>query len=270
MNKRVMASGMIILVSMLFSPQANLAQHTDKSNPPVRDSKKQTDDNNKQTGSASGQGQNSGGSLSSNDRRFVMEAAHNSMAEVELGRLAVERAASQDVKTFGQHMIDDHTRANSELMQLASSKGVDLSMMASHGSGSSASGGASTGATGSGINPHSGERTGEGADKSSVVQTSGSGNKTSSTARSKGGDDAKMAQRHRALITKLSALSGAEFDREYMRQMVKDHSDAVEMFQREASRGNDAEVKAWAAKTLPALQEHLRMAREVSAKVDGK
>lgn len=269
MNKRVMATGMIILVSMLFSPQANFAQHTDKSNPPVRDSKKQTDDTSKQT--SAGSGQNSGGSLSNSDRRFIMEAAHSSMAEVDLGKLAVERAMSPEVKKFGQHMIDDHSRANSELMQLASSKGVDLSMMASHASGSSASGsGASSGATGSGINPHSGERTGEGADKGSVVQTGGSGTNTSSASRSKGGDDAKWSQRHHALVKKLSALSGAEFDREYMRQMVKDHSDTVELFQREASRGSDSEVKAWAAKTLPAIQEHLRMAREVSAKVSGK
>ncbi|HKG20643.1 MAG TPA: DUF4142 domain-containing protein, partial [Blastocatellia bacterium] len=87
--------------------------------------------------------------------------------------------------------------------------------------------------------------------------------------RGQGGSDAKMMQKHQALVSKLSGLSGAEFDREYMRQMVKDHSDAVELFQKEASRGKDADLKGFAAKTLPALQEHLRMARELAGKTDG-
>lgn len=78
-----------------------------------------------------------------------------------------------------------------------------------------------------------------------------------------------MMHKHHALVAKLSSLSGAEFDREYMRQMVKDHSDAVELFQKEASRGKDTDLKGFAAKTLPAIQEHLRMARELAGKTGG-
>src|SRR5688572_17073622 len=62
--------------------------------------------------------------LKSSDRKFVMNAAQGNMAEVELGRLASERGASPRVKQFGQRMVDDHGKANGELMQLAQQKGV--------------------------------------------------------------------------------------------------------------------------------------------------
>jgi putative membrane protein len=45
---------------------------------------------------------------------------------VELGKLASEKASSQEVKNFGQRMVDDHSKANEELKQIASSKGVKL------------------------------------------------------------------------------------------------------------------------------------------------
>lgn len=48
------------------------------------------------------------------------------MAEVELGKLAAERASSPDVKQFGQRMVDDHTKANDQLKQVASEKGVTV------------------------------------------------------------------------------------------------------------------------------------------------
>ena len=81
---------------------------------------------------------------------------------------------------------------------------------------------------------------------------------------------AKKAQEHAALKSKLSALSGAEFDREYMRQMVSHHTSAVAMFERQSTRGNDSELKSWVAKALPTVQEHLQMARDISAKTGGK
>ena len=65
-------------------------------------------------------------SLSPADMDFVMKAAQHSMAEIQLGQLAREKAASDAVKEFGQMMIDHHTQANQELMQLASQKGLTL------------------------------------------------------------------------------------------------------------------------------------------------
>ena len=71
-------------------------------------------------------GQTSPNSLSSRDRTFVMQAGQLSMMEVELGRLAVERGSSAGVKQYGQQMVEEHTRANQELMQLAMQKKVEL------------------------------------------------------------------------------------------------------------------------------------------------
>src|SRR4028118_2289095 len=71
-------------------------------------------------------GQTSPNSLSSRDRTFVMQAGQLSMMEVELGRLAVQRGSSAGVKQYGQEMVEDHTRANQELMQLAMQKKVEL------------------------------------------------------------------------------------------------------------------------------------------------
>jgi putative membrane protein len=71
-------------------------------------------------------GETSPNSLSSKDRTFVMQAGQLSMMEVELGRLAVQRGSSPGVKQYGQEMVEDHTRANQELMQLAMQKKVEL------------------------------------------------------------------------------------------------------------------------------------------------
>jgi len=60
------------------------------------------------------------------DTRFMKAAAEGGLAEVALGQLAVEKASSSDVKKFGQRMVDDHSKANDQLKQLASHKKVDL------------------------------------------------------------------------------------------------------------------------------------------------
>ena len=60
------------------------------------------------------------------DHRFVMEAAQGGMAEVELGQVATQKAASDGVKKFGQRMVDDHTKANDQLKQIASQKNITL------------------------------------------------------------------------------------------------------------------------------------------------
>jgi putative membrane protein len=58
--------------------------------------------------------------ISRADRDFVHDVAIANMAEIELGRMATERAASPDVKKFGQTMIDDHTKAGDDLKAVAS------------------------------------------------------------------------------------------------------------------------------------------------------
>ena len=65
----------------------------------------------------------------------------------------------------------------------------------------------------------------------------------------------------------LSKLSGADFDREYMRLMVEDHDKDVSAFQQKSGDAGDADLKAWVTKTLPTLQEHQRMAHEIQGKL---
>ena len=74
------------------------------------------------TGSKGSRG--SAATASSQDRTFIMEAAAGGMAEVELGRLASQKASRSEVKEFGQMMVDDHTKANNQLMKIAQEKGL--------------------------------------------------------------------------------------------------------------------------------------------------
>ncbi len=138
------------------------------------------------------------------DNKFILKAASGGMAEVELGKLAVQKATASDVKQFGQHMIDDHSKANDELKTLAAQKQVTLPSA----------------------------------------------------------PDAK----EKKLYNRLSKLSGAAFDKAYVHAMLTDHEEDVKEFERESNSGNDPDVKAWAAKTLPTLKDHLQMVRGLSGK----
>lgn len=72
---------------------------------------------------------------------------------------------------------------------------------------------------------------------------------------------------HKALMTRLQGLSGAEFDKAYMDAMVDDHEKTVDLFQNQADDGDDADVKAFASKTLPNLKAHLQMAKDINGKL---
>ena len=80
---------------------------------------------------------------------------------------------------------------------------------------------------------------------------------------------AELEAAHKATHDRLAKLSGDAFDRAYMKQMVADHNKAVQDFTRASKTAKDADLKAWAEKTLPTLQEHQKMARDISAKLTG-
>lgn len=149
--------------------------------------------------SATGEQAGMAGAMNSRDRDFLMDAAMGGLMEVELGQLAAQKGASDAVKQFGQRMVDDHGKANTELMTLATSKGLTL--------------------------------------------------------------PTTLDDKHRAQVTKLSAMSGADFDRAYSKMMLKDHEKDVSEFEKQSMKGTDPDVKAFASKTLPTLQEHLTMVR---------
>jgi putative membrane protein len=73
--------------------------------------------------------------------------------------------------------------------------------------------------------------------------------------------------KHKAVADRLSKLSGDAFDRAYMDAMLKDHREDVAAFRTESKSGKDSEVKAWAAKTLPTLEEHLKLAEDTNRAV---
>jgi putative membrane protein len=60
------------------------------------------------------------------DARAMRDLAEANMAEVETGKVAAQKAQSDEVKKFAQHMVDDHGKMLQEVQQLAQSKGVDL------------------------------------------------------------------------------------------------------------------------------------------------
>jgi putative membrane protein len=72
-----------------------------------------------------------------------------------------------------------------------------------------------------------------------------------------------MDSAHQNKVEKLKALGGADFDKQYDEMQVDAHESAVSLFERYAKGGENAELKAFAQKHLPHLQEHLKMAKEL-------
>ena len=69
---------------------------------------------------------NSSSALSRGDQNFVKEAAAGGMMEVELGKIAADKATNDKVKAFGRQMQEDHGKAGEDLKTVAASKGVQI------------------------------------------------------------------------------------------------------------------------------------------------
>ena len=69
------------------------------------------------------------------------------------------------------------------------------------------------------------------------------------------------------MVSHFQGLKGADFDKAYIKDMVKDHEKDIKEFQKEADSGEDADLKNFASKTLPTLQDHLRMANDAQTKL---
>lgn len=135
--------------------------------------------------------------LSHADMKFVKAAAQGGIAEVKLGELATKNGASDGVKQFGQKMVDDHSKANDDLKQVATNKGITL--------------------------------------------------------------PSDMDAKSKATMAKLEKLHGAAFDAAYIKDMKMDHRKDIAEFRKEASNGKDADVKSFASRTLPVIEEHYKM-----------
>ena len=65
-------------------------------------------------------------------------------------------------------------------------------------------------------------------------------------------------------VDMMKSMKGKSFDSHYASMMVGDHKTTVDLFEKEANSGSDADLKAWAAKTLPTLKMHLDSIQAIS------
>jgi putative membrane protein len=79
-----------------------------------------------------------------------------------------------------------------------------------------------------------------------------------------------MDEKHQKLHEKLGKLNGTELDEAYMEGMVKDHEEAVKLFEKESKDGDDEGLKQWAGTTLPILKRHLESAQTICKNMKGK
>jgi len=133
-----------------------------------------------------------------------MAVSRGGRAEVEMGKLAAEKASSPDVKAFGQQMVEDHGKANDQLRRVADKQNLTLPV--------------------------------------------------------------NMTAKQQAKYEMLKTKTGADFDKAYVDAMVKDHEEDVKAFQREADKGKDEQIKAFAAEMLPVIQGHLEKIRAIQSK----
>lgn len=140
--------------------------------------------------------------LSHGDKSFFEKAAKSGMKEVAVSQAALPNLTNPQVKNFAQMMVADHSGANTELMALASMKGVML--------------------------PETDKK------------------------------DMKLSDKWSKKVKNA--------DEEYMEEMVGDHKDAVDLFEK-ASKSEDPAIAAFAQKTLPTLQHHLTMAQDLKKQV---
>jgi putative membrane protein len=71
---------------------------------------------------------------------------------------------------------------------------------------------------------------------------------------------AALDSSHQSKLDKLKSLNGPDFDKQYASDQQGAHKDAVNLFERYAKGGDNADLKSWADKTVPALKHHLEMA----------
>jgi len=76
-----------------------------------------------------------------------------------------------------------------------------------------------------------------------------------------------LGSEHERMREKLQTLHGKAFDDQYTRDMVEYYNKAVKLFQQEERSGHNTELKQFAQKTLPTLEEHQKMALELSHKL---
>jgi putative membrane protein len=206
----------LLAATIAVAMSVSVSKAQDPNSNATNSSGQNTNSSNRNTNSGTSQNTNSGtsqnangapagssASLNKEDRDFVTKAAMSGMKEVQLSQIAAQSASNDAVRQFAQRMVTDHTQANQQLMQLASSKGATLPAT----------------------------------------------------------PDQKVSNE----AAKLQGLSGAAFDKQYLKEAgVSEHEKAVSLFERQASSGSDPDLRAFATAQLPTLRQHLEMARSLA------
>ena len=73
-----------------------------------------------------------------------------------------------------------------------------------------------------------------------------------------------MSSSQQSMLDDLKKLNGEDFTKQYHSDQEDVHEDAVDLFKRYGDEGENADLKAWAAKTRPALEHHLMMAKDMN------
>lgn len=77
-----------------------------------------------------------------------------------------------------------------------------------------------------------------------------------------------LSEKNQKRYDDLAGKSGEDFDDAYIEFMVKDHKEDIDKFKKEADKGEDAELKSWAAGKISTLEHHLQMAEDAEDVVD--
>ncbi|MBC6991599.1 DUF4142 domain-containing protein [Hymenobacter sp. BT491] len=75
---------------------------------------------------------------------------------------------------------------------------------------------------------------------------------------------------HRKVYEDVTGKKGADMDKEYLKEMVKDHEEDVKEFTEASQKATDPEIKAFATKNVPVLQHHLDMANKMKDAVEAR
>lgn len=73
-----------------------------------------------------------------------------------------------------------------------------------------------------------------------------------------------LTQEDNSTKSSLSSLSGSQFDQKYIQSQLQDHKKAIALFEKEINEGQDPQLKQFAQKTLPVLQDHVRIAEDLA------
>lgn len=79
-----------------------------------------------------------------------------------------------------------------------------------------------------------------------------------------------LGEDHQKVYKEVTEEKGAAMDKKYLKEMVDDHQEDVKEFTEASVKASDADLKAFATKTLPILQHHLEMAQQMSAAVEAQ